>query len=412
MNIRFLNQPKEIEMGSILKSKLKESFDTVWIVSGIAKDSAIELLEEDLKASVQNGANLNICIGVDRKNTSKDVLLKVLDLGASLSIHVNGDNNKVETRMYVFESNTKESYVYLSGGKFSEGGLTENTCFITEIKYDLNEQESFQTFKNQMMQALSIFKPVDKNDITLLAMKGEIVSRIIDRKIPSISELYGNGEQVIGERVYDEGVGLGIIKEEDLVDDDFDIEFDEGISIRKNVELNAEKEAKIDAFAETKKTKKDLDRLLGIEEEEKENKKARIIKDLTEADYAKMTTLIIEAGKATGAEIRIQKSLSSLIEQFMNPNGSGRITLEMMDNRTNEEETVSAEIIDNGKGISLKTERLSVIEPSENDILRIIKSSDEKYRLEIIREGTPEYAIWEQYLTNNIKGSKRRYGIL
>ena len=410
MNIRFLNQPKEVQMGAILKDKLQDSFEEVWIVSGIAKDSAIEFLEEELKIATKKGTQVNVYVGVDRKNTSKDVLLKVIDAGASLGIHVNGENSKVETRMYVFESSNKESYVYLSGGKFSEGGLTENTCFITEIKYDVSEKESFQAFKNQMMQAISIFKLVDKEDITLLAMKGEIVSRIIDRKIPSISELYGNSEQVIGEQVYDEGVGLGIIKEEDF--DDFEIEFDEGMSLRKNVELEAEKEAKIDAFAETNKTKEDLDRLLGIEKEQKESKKARIIKDLTDSDYAKMTTLIIEAGKIAGGEIKIQKGLASLIESFMNPNTNGNITLEIMDNQTGEEETVVAELKDNGKGISLKTERISVIEPQETDILRIIKSAADKYRLEIIREGTPEHAIWNQYLTNNVKGSKRRYGIL
>ncbi len=410
MNIRYLNQPKEVQMGTILKNKLQENYEEVWIVSGIAKDSAIELLEEDMKVAIQEGTKVNVYVGVDRKNTSKDVLLKVLELGANLGIHVNGDNNKVETRMYVFESSKLGYYVYLSGGKFSEGGLTENTCFITEIKYETSELEAFQAFKNQMMQATSIFKPVDKNDITLLAMKGEIVSRIIDRKIPSISELYGNAEQVIGEQVYDEGVGLGIIKDDEL--EDFDIELDEGISLRKNVELEAEKEAKIDVFATTNKTKEDLDRLLGVEKEEKESKKTRIVKDLTDADYAKMNTLVIEAGKVAGGEIRIQKSLACLIEAFMNPNQTNHVTLEMMDNQNGEEETVVADLMDNGKGISLKTERFGVIEPQETDILRMIKVEDNKYRLEIIREGTPEYAIWEQYLTNTIKGSKRRYGIL
>ena len=131
MNIKFMNQPKDVQMGNILKTKLEDKFDEVWIVSGMVKDSGIELLIDSMIKSIENGAKLNVSIGVDRKNTSKDVLLKIINSGADLKVHVNGEENKVETRVYLFESKDKDSYIYISGGKLSEGGLLENTCLIT-----------------------------------------------------------------------------------------------------------------------------------------------------------------------------------------------------------------------------------------------------------------------------------------
>lgn len=261
MNIKFMNQPKDVELGKILRTKLEDKFDEIWIVSGIAKDSGIELLLDSFEIALKNKAKLNVSIGIDRKNTSKDVLLKLLNIGANLGVHVNSEENKVESRIYAFESKDSSSYIYISGGKLSEGGLSENACIITEIKYEKEEIESFKLFKNQLVLGLEAsFKKVDKEEIMLLASKGEILTRIIDRKIPSINELYGNKEQVIGEQVYDEGASLGLFKADEL--ENVDIEFDIGIDVRKNVELEVEKEAKKEALEITNKTEEDLKRLL------------------------------------------------------------------------------------------------------------------------------------------------------
>ena len=119
----------------------------------------------------------------------------------------------------------------------------------------------------------------------MLANKGEILSRIIDRKIPSISELYGNKGSIVAEQIYDEGTSLGLIKKEEI--EDIDIEFDFGIDIRKNVELEVEKEAKKDIFAETNKTEEDLNRLLGkvkVEDKRSYLLRLKIFTDLLKGD--------------------------------------------------------------------------------------------------------------------------------
>ena len=416
MDIKFMNQPKDVQMGKILNTRLEENFKEAWIVSGISKDSGIELLLASVENAIKRDMKVNVMLGVDRKNTSKEALTKLLSVGANLSIHVNGDSNKVETRIYAFESENGNSYIYISGGKLSEGGLTENNCIITEIKYEAKEYENFKLFKQQLLLGTeNIFKTADKNDIELLAMKGEIVARITERKIPSISELYGEKENIVGEQIYDEGKSLGLFDKDKL--ENIDIEIDDKIDIRKNVEMEAEKEAKENIFEKTNKTQEDLDRLLGIEKEEVASQKSRIVKDLNENDFKSMTTLIIEAGKPLAKdkevkEIRIPRSLAMLMPEYLNVETEKQINLDIVDNKTNREYSEEAKIYDNGKGFSISSPKLLELNIEENDVIRIIKIDNEKYKIEIIRNSTDEYNVWERYCTNTIKGTKRRFGII
>lgn len=421
MDIKFMNQPKEVKMGNLLKKRLEENFNEVWIVSGIVKDSGIEILIDSFENAIKNGTKLNALIGVDRKNTSKDILLKLISIGVNLNIHVNIEEDKTETRIYAFESKEGDSYVYISGGKFSEGGLLENTCLITEVKYSKEDKEEFKIFKHQLFQGTeNTFKSVDKDDITLLATKGEILTRIIDRKIPSISELYGNKEQTIGEQVYDEGVSMGLFDINDL--ESVDIEFDTGIELRKNVELAVEKEAKKDIFEGTNKTDEDLKRLLGTKKDDEieETKKAKIIKDLKEADYKNMTTLIIDAGKiaSSGSEsgkLKMPKALATSMVSFFDLVESGEVNavLEIMDNKTSREYGESTAKFNNtSKGLTIYNEIIASLELGEDDIVRFVKIADGKFRCEIIRKETEEYLVWEKYCTNNIRGTARRFGII
>ena len=72
-------------------------------------------------------------LGVDKKNTSKDMLLKLLQAGVKLRTFLNNGENKLETRIYAFIKYNGVSCVYLSAGKLSSGGLYENYCLVTEL---------------------------------------------------------------------------------------------------------------------------------------------------------------------------------------------------------------------------------------------------------------------------------------
>ena len=140
-------------------------------------------------------------------------------------------------------------------------------------------------------------------------------------------------------------------------------------------------------------------------------------KAVNENDFKNMTTLIIEAGKPLAKdkevkEIRIPRSLAMLMPEYLNVETEKQINLDIVDNKTNREYSEEGKIYDNGKGVSISSPKLSEVNIEENDVIRIIKIDNEKYKIEIIRNNTDEYNVWERYCTNTIKGTKRRFGII
>lgn len=437
MEVKFLNQPKEVKLGEVLRNRLVGGFSKFYLIAGMVKDTGFEEIMEALETARNNEMDANLYVGIDRKNTSKDMLLKLVDMGCKLNVHINTDSSKVETRAFVFESEKDVSYIYVTSAKLSAGGLLENACVVTEIKYDASEKQAFDLAKNTILQgAMAEFHEVDRDEIILLAEKGEIVARITQRKIPKINEMYGAAEATIGEKVYDESTSSVNLKLEDFAD--IDIDFDTGIDIRKNVELISEKEArkeheeKEQLLKSLKKTESDLERLYKKKEDSSEEKKKPTIHLSNELDYANMTTLMIESNKivesGVGAgEIKIPKMIAENTMHFFGGMDAFEITVDekksakniatvefdILDNKGNNTSVDSnVKLILSDKGISIKSDVLNELKISEGDILRIIKEDDKKYKFEIIRIDTAEYNVWTGYLLNSIRGQKRKFGIL
>lgn len=62
---------------------------------------------------------------------------------------------------------------------------------------------------------------------------------------------------------------------------------------------------------------------------------------------------------------------------------------------------------------NLYSKVLQDMEPSENDIIRVIRcpdGTDHTFQCELIRITSKEYGIWEQFCSNTIKGTERKYG--
>lgn len=433
MEIKFLNQPKEVKLGDILNQRLSEKFDEVYIVVGLVKDTGIEIIQEEMENAIKNSTKINVFIGVDRKNTSKDMMMKLLSIGCNLNIHINTDDDKAEMRVYVFDNKNGESYIYMTGSKLSSGGLLENSSIVAEIKYDGSERKAFDIAKNNILaSAVSEFHSVGEDEIMLLAERGDIVARITDRKIPRISEMYGNKENVIGEQIYDEGASNSIIDSNDF--EDVNIDIDTNIGVRKNVVLETEKEFKKEKnekdaiLKRLNKSEKDLEKLYKKPEEKTEEKKKATILMSSELDYSKMNTLMIEANKivekgAGAGEIKVPKSIADNLAQFFDYDNSFKldennklnsvVTFDVFDNRSNKLNVDENTLITNtDKGLAIKSSVIDSLGVNEGDIVRIIKENLKKYRCEIIRKDTEEYNLWERYLVNSIRGQKRRYGII
>ena len=423
MEVKFLNQPKEVRLGDILKLRLKEDFKEVYFIAGMLKDTGIEDVYEDLVQAMEEPKELTICMGIDRKNTSKDMLLKILDAGCKLKVHINTDGSKVESRAFIFESENGTSYIYITGSKFSSGGLFENICLVTEIKYNADEKKVFEIAKNNILQGvLTEFHDIDRDEIILLAEKGEIVARITERKIPNIAEMYGSAtpnEKQLGEQVYDESTSSGnSFNFADFADIEIDLE--PGIVMRKNVELATENEAKKEKkekeelLKSLKKTESDLDKLYGKKTEKEESKKTTIHKT-DKLDYENMTTLIIESNKIVEkgvgeGEFKIPKSIADNLDKYF---ANDTVKFNVMDNKDNAEKVDNAvNVIRTDKGISIKSQVLIDLKLEEGDIVRIIKENDNEYRCEIIRKESEEHNIWICYCINSIRGQKRKFGII
>lgn len=424
MEVKFLNQPKEVRIGEILRERLRGEFNNIYIIAGMAKDTGIEDIYDALLDATSNSKKVSICIGIDRKNTSKDMLMRILDAGCSLSVHINTDESKVESRAYVFECEKGISYIYMTGSKFSSGGLFDNASIITEVKYEKGERKAFEIAKNNILQGVvSEFHQIDKDEVILLAERGDIVARITDRKIPRINEMYGDYgvgtiDNFAGENVYDENTSVSSLKLDEL--EDIEIEFEPGIVIRKEVELATENEVlnerkeKEKLLKSLKKTESDLEKLYKKKQENTEIKRKTSIKKDDGIDFENMTTLVIEANKiaekGVGAgEFKIPKSIAENLNNYFENDTVKFLILDNSDNTTYEDESVN--ILKSEKGISILSNVLIKLMLNEGDIVRIIKENKDKYKCEIIRIGTEEYNIWSCYCVHSIRGQKRKFGI-
>ena len=433
MNIKFWNQPKDVKLGDILNEKLKKGFKKVWIISGMTKDSGMDIVFDSIEEARKLGTEINVFLGIDRKNTSKDMLIKLLKLGCNLSVHINRDDNKVETRMYIFEDYEGESFVYLSNGKFSDGGLLNSYCVIQEICYsneDVKLFENFKTIVNGEMK--NIFKDTSEEDIKLLAEKGEIVTRIIDRKIPSISEMYGNSLsiEIENEDMYDENKKTILF---DIPEKDFDIDIDIDISGEvKKAELSVETEARKEKEREEIIEKEASEKLSKFYEnqEDVEDKKVQIIKDADAIDFENTKIFvfelnkIIEKGSGEG-EIKIPHSLYENLkdffgrkeEVFKDDKGKEHIgnivkanIVDVKDNKKYKDEKVY--MYDTSKYFAIKSIIFKDLNTEEGDIIRLIKENEDEFCIELIRKDIKEYKIWESFCRFTMKNTKRKYGIM
>lgn len=437
MNIRFLNQPKDVTLDSLLNIRLKGNFKKIWIVAGMTKDSGFDMIFDSIEIARKNGIEVNAMIGIDRKNTSKDMLMKLLKLGCNLFVHINRDDKKVETRIYVFENDEGESFIYESCGKFSEGGLSSNYCLIQEVSYLAEDKKAYEKFKTTLLQgAQDIFKQVGEEEVKLLAEKGEIVTRIIDRKIPRINELYGNGSMLGNDNsfdtdVYDENNSKKLFDIKFDNEFDIDIDIDVGGEIKKS-EFSAESEAKIekekrecvDRLADEKLAKLYEDEISRIED-----KKACIIKDVSDINFDDMKIFVMEINKiiekGTGeGEIRIPRSLYDNVKDFFgndfrtitDDKGKERLAVSLklgiLDVRDGGKYEDTAILYDTGKCYALKSLVFRSLQSNEGDIVRFIKIADGNFELELIRKDVKEYDIWNVFCKHTMKNSKRRFGVM
>ena len=413
MNVKFLNQPKDVSFIDVLTEKLSSgAFSKVWIVAGFAKDSALDMLYDSLKTATDSGTKIECIFGLDKKNTSKDMMLKLLNIGCNIRYHINADESKFESRMFVFESENGDSYVYIPGSKLSEGGITDNITLIEEITYSPEEKLDFSKVKASLENGVSSeeFETLTEEKLKELASTGDIMARITERKIPTINELY-NGMTSDDENAVNTYEEEGTVDFKELLNQDIDIAIDSEETIKVQDSLGEEVEHRI---------KK-------LESESEEKVITKILPAEKEIDYEKVSTFIIPISNSTSDEIKIPSTITSSLKTFfgyperfhMEENDKGNLkevqiaAIEFFANSNNLEKVDNnAQIIFTVKTTSVKSEVLSQITFEDGDIMRLIKKEDGKYRCEIIAKDSNEHAIWQNFCVNQIKGSTKKFGAI
>ncbi len=415
MEIKFFNQPKDVKFIDILSEKLRDkSFSKIWIIAGFAKDSAMDYILEDVKVARENGTIIECIFGLDKKNTSKDMLLKFLDCGCNIRYHLNENGTKLESRLYAFESQDGDSYVYITGGKFSENGISQNLTLIEEIKYSKDEKIEFAKVKAAIENGISKeeFDTLTEEKLKELASTGDIVARITERKIPKISELYSSNQEDNSVQEYDEGSASNY---KELLNKEVDIDIDMGEeSVKVQDSLGEEVEHKLKSSKEDKKEELISSTIIGKEKP---------------LNYDDMSTLIIGISKSmlSSKEIKIPSSITSNMFKFFgypddfhtvedekgNIKEAKNILLEMFSNLSNySAEDAEATLIQTAKATSVSSSKIGELEIEEGDILRLIKIEQNKYRIEIIKQNTNEYEVWNGFCISQVKGSSKKFGII
>ncbi len=91
------------------------------------------------------------------------------------------------------------------------------------------------------------------------------------------------------------------------------------------------------------------------------------------------------------------------------------VKLEIINIITNEKYSDASALLSQKNGqtfITFSSEHFKDISYDENDIVRIIKLSDDTYHMEMVSKDVQEYKIWKKLCTKNFKGSSRSYGVM
>lgn len=226
-----------------------------------------------------------------------------------------------------------------------------------------------------------------------------------------------------------EGLFQNIDKDNELYDEELqNIDFDENETIDIGNMLFSKAKVKLD-IPEPKKAQK-------VQKEEKKEPDEFTEEELVQVKKVNLnnvTNLIFELPiKATkGVEaacIKIPNYVKNMIPEFFGASEkwdnltkdginykSRAIKIEVVDAKTGEKfnDRNCNLLYKNGQSfVSISSEILRNINYDENDIIRIIKLSDDIYHIEIIAKDMKEYKLWSKLCNQKFKASTRRFGMM
>lgn len=467
MNIDVLTQPKlsngkDYTLGEELKNLFlskRPKFAEVSIFFGLIKDNAFEKIFEDIKSYMQNGGHLKFYLSQPQKGNVKNIINSLLSIDCEVYLFKNSSKDFISDFQYkgaIFE-NSKKSIILLSSGNLTMSGLYEGYNTITRFTYDMvKEKDEFKNIKNNLFsKSISeLFENITKEKLNNLKSSEiptieEFTHKDLDQAEPIITsvndinidiEIDDNVDFLVASETDNKPKvsqqETPITKSKNAMPEPIDaVEFEETKYFVDTDTIDVE-DMLFKSTTQNVTSKKSKPSILGIENVEDTATDVEETKIITKsADLSKTSIFMLQAPKITkkgayAGEIRIPSYLRDLIPNFWGWPKEYSVkkgTIEKarickfkiidIDKPKNiiEDNNVKLFQREGENSFSVLSEELSKLELNENDIIRFIKteSNDGSYfTCEVIRTNAKEYPIWEQFCTNLLKGSKRKYGIM
>lgn len=473
METKIFTQPKQFNgtdysigdhLEQLMLSK-RPKYTDLSLFFGLVKENAYEKIYPSLKSFIMNNGNIKFYLSYDKKGASKKIITSLLELGCEVYVFTGNDKDFITDFQYktVIFSSDKKATILLSTGNFSLSGLYEGHNAITQFSFDLKTDK---TDFNNMLETLlpeytmCLFKKVNHENLNDLVKSTE-------KSIPSIEEFTRKDvdqSSPIETSTDDFSIDIEIDQNVDFLV--APTEVPDKPKKEKNANVKSVNQAVLEPieaidFGEPKyylgddvAEALDIENMLfetssnslkfslveetpteekTYEEEVEETSQTKIIAKST--NLSKTSIFMMQLPKiaqrgASKGEIKIPVYLRDLISSFWgwpkeysvakNSIEKSRIcTFKIIDTK-NADITITDENVklfqrEGESSFIILSEKLEELELNENDIIRFIKTESATgsyYTCEIVRTDAKEYPIWEQFCTNVLKGSKRKYGLM
>lgn len=231
MNINFkMQENNKNTLIDCIKLAFEEKPKKVYFIAGTLKEEGFKLIEEEM---IDSTAKFIFAVGIDKKHTLRSMLETMLQYTKDVYVYSNNQNIEFKSNLIAFEY-TDRAVVFSSASDITENDLKDNILIYSEIKYDFNNKEdkdSFKEFTKNIVSKLEKekFEIITKSKIDELVDNKEIFStKQYNHSVKSISELLGKTKEVTNTDSNDsdeikESIEIPKI---DLSNDDIDIDID------------------------------------------------------------------------------------------------------------------------------------------------------------------------------------------
>ena len=195
MQVEFLiqNENKDTLLDSFLECFSKKP-KKVYMLLGDLKETGFRLIEEEF---IDTDIKLFMAIGVNKKNTTRNMLDSILSYTKDVYYYINNDIVEFNSNICIFEY-TNEAVIYSFSSSFSESDIKDNIGIYNKTIINLKDENEKKEYKNivkkltKSLEDLNFVK-LNKTKINELIENKEIFStrQYTHTNVKSISELLG-----------------------------------------------------------------------------------------------------------------------------------------------------------------------------------------------------------------------------